>query len=135
MDKDHKDEPKSYGLTVNDISRPLLDQYKLPTIPGATILGADASVISAIRKSEVACIVLYTTCRMKMPDDDAIIKSINTLADILHVNVETEKFEERLEKISNENEKVIEETRKYYESLAGRARIDAPATRSGMIFF
>ncbi|WP_420545751.1 hypothetical protein [Nitrosopumilus sp.] len=55
-----------------------------------------------------------------MPDDDAIIKSINTLADILHVKVETEKFEEKLEKISNENEKVIEETRKYYESFAGR---------------
>ena len=35
---------------------------------------------------------------MMMPDDDAIIKSIKTLSDIIKVKVETEKFEEKLEK-------------------------------------
>ena len=109
--RDNNNAPISYGLATNESSKPLLEQYRLPVIPGATILGSDASAISAIKKSEVPCIVLYTTCRMKMPDDDAIIKSINTLADILKVRVETEKFEERLEKISNDNEKVIEETK------------------------
>lgn len=118
--KDYKNEPVSYGLAVNNISKSLLDEYNLPIIPGATILGADASVISALKNSEVSCIVLYTTCRMMMPDDDAIIKSINTLADIINVKVKTEQFEERLEKISKENEKLIEETKKYFDNLAGR---------------
>ena len=120
VDKNHKNEPTSYGLAGNKISKSLLDEYKLPFIPGATILGGDASVISAIKKSEVPSIVLYTTCRMMMPDDDAIIKSINTLTDILKVKVETEKFEERLEKISNENERIINETRKYYDNMSGK---------------
>ena len=118
--KDYKNEPISYGLAVNNISKPLLDEYNLPIIPGATILGADASVISALKISEISGIVLYTTCRMMMPDDDAIIKSINTIADIIKVKVETEKLEEKLEKISKENEKLIEETRKYFDNLAGR---------------
>ncbi len=120
VDKEYKNRPMSFGLAANSNSKSLLDEYNLSIVPGATILGSDASVISAIKNSEVSCIVLYTTCRMMMPDDDAIIKSINTLADIIKVKVETEKFEERLEKISKENEKVIEETRKYYENLAGR---------------
>ena len=120
VDKNYKNELTSYGLAANKNSKSLLEEYKLPVIPGATILGSDASVISAIKNSEVSSIVLYTTCRMMMPDDDAIIKSINTLAEIIKVKVETEKFEERLEKISSENEKVIAETRKYYDNMSGR---------------
>ncbi len=120
VSKEYKDEPKSYGLAVNNISKPLLDEHNLPIIPGATILGADASVISALKNSEILCIVLYTTCRMMMPDDDAIIKAVNTLADVINVKVETEQFEERLEKISKENEKLIEETKKYFDNLKGK---------------
>jgi len=64
-------------------------------------------------------VVLYTTCRMMLPDDDAIIRSIKTLADIIKVKVDTEKFEERLEKISKENEKLIEETKSYFRNTSG----------------
>ena len=116
--KDYKNEPTSYGLAANKNSKLLMDEYKLPIIPGATILGSDASVISAIKNSEASCIVLYTTCRMMMPDDDAIIKSINTLTDIIKVKVETEKFEESLEKISKNNERLIEQTKKILENPA-----------------
>lgn len=112
--------PNSYGLAVNANSRALLDEYRLPPIPRATIFGADAGVISALRQSEIPSIVLYTTCRMKMPDDDAIIKAVETLASILKVKIETEKFEEKLEKLSKENERLIEETRKAFEKAVER---------------
>jgi uncharacterized protein len=118
--ENYKSEPISYGLAVNNISKSLLDEYHLPLIPGATVLGTDAGVISALKKSEASCIVLYTTCRMMLPDDDAIIRSVKTLASIIKVKVDTEKFEERLEKISKENEKLIEETRKYFEKSSGK---------------
>ena len=111
--------PTSYGLIANKNSKSLLDEYCLPIIPGASILGSDASVISALKDSEVPCIVLYTTCRMILPDDDAIIKSIKILADIIKVKVETEKFEERLEKIGKENEKLINETKNYFKDASG----------------
>ena len=119
MDENDKNDPISYGLAANKNSKSLLDEYNLPIIPGATVLGADASVISALKNSEISSIVLYTTCRMMLPDDDAIIKSIKTLAGIIKVKVETEKFEERLEKISKENEKVIEETKSYFRNTPG----------------
>ncbi|MDH5431236.1 MAG: PAC2 family protein [Nitrosopumilus sp.] len=125
--KDFKENPISYGLVANQNSKRLLDEYSLPIIPGATVLGADASVISALKNSETSCIVLYTTCRMMLPDDDAIIKSIKTLSDIIKVKVETEKFEERLEKISKDNQKMIEETRKYYEDASGTPASIQPA--------
>lgn len=114
-----ENDPISYGVVVNKNSKSLLEEYCLPNIPGAMILGVDASVISAIKNSEIPCIVLYTTCRMMFPDDDAIIKSIKTLADIIKVQVETEKFEEQLEKISKENEKLIAETKNYFEKVSG----------------
>jgi predicted ATP-grasp superfamily ATP-dependent carboligase len=53
-----------------------------------------------------------------LPDDDAIIKSIKTLSDIIKVKVETEKFEERLEKINKDNQKMINETKKYFENTS-----------------
>ena len=113
--------PKSYGLIVNKNSKSLLDEYDLTIVPGATVLGVDASVISALKNSEIPSIVLYTTCRMMFPDDDAIIKSIKTLANIIKVKVETDKFEERLEKISKENGKLIEETKNYFDNVTGRS--------------
>lgn len=116
----YENEPISYGLAVNKNSEYLLGEYNLPSIPGATILGTDAGVISALKNSEVLCIILYTTCRMMLPDDDAIIRSVKTLASIIKVKVDTEKFEERLEKISKENEKLIEETRKSFEKVSGK---------------
>ena len=58
---------------------------------------------------------------MMFPDDDAIIKSIKTLAGIIKVKVETEKFEEQLEKISKENEKLIAETKNYFENASERS--------------
>jgi uncharacterized protein len=119
IDKNDKNDPISYGLVVNKNSKSLLDEYNLPIIPDVTVFGADASVISALKNSEILSIVLYTTCRMMLPDDDAIIKSIKTLADIIKVKVETEKFEERLEKISKENEKLIEETKSYFRNTPG----------------
>ena len=119
VDENHKNAPISYGLIANKNSKSFLDTYHLPIIPGASILGSDASVISALKDSDVPCIVLYTTCRMMLPDDDAIIKSIKTLADIINVKVETEKFEERLEKISKENEKLINETKNYFKNASG----------------
>lgn len=126
--EDFKDNPISYGLASNPNSKRLLDEYDLPIIPAATILGADASVISALKNSEESCIVLYTTCRMMMmPDDDAIIKSIKTLSDIIKIKVETEKFEEGLEKISKDNQKMIKETRKYYEDSSGTPASVQPA--------
>jgi len=116
-----ENDPVSYGVVANKNSKSLLEEYNLPNIPGAMILGVDASVISALKNSEIPCIVLYTTCRMMFPDDDAIIKSIKTLADIIKVQVETEKFEEQLEKISKENEKLIAETKNYFENTSGRS--------------
>ena len=116
-----KNDPISYGLVANKNSKSLLEEYNLPNIQGAMILGVDASVISALKNSEIPCIVLYTTCRRMFPDDDAIIKSIKTLADIIKVKVETEKFEEQLEKISKENEKLIIETKNYFEKVSGRS--------------
>ncbi len=117
--EDNKTGPISYGLAPNKNSKSLLVEYGLPLIPAATVLGADASVISALKNSDIPSIVLYTTCRMMLPDDDAIIKSIKTLSDIIKVKVETEKFEERLEKISKENQKLIEETKNYFEKTPG----------------
>ena len=108
--------PISYGLAVNRKSKTLLEKYELPLVPGATVLGADASVISALKNSDALGIILYTTCRMIVPDDDAIIKSIKTLSNIIMIKVETEKFEERLEKINKDNQKIIAETRKYFEN-------------------
>jgi len=125
--EDQKNDPMSYGVAVNKNSKSLLEEYNLPNIQGAMILGVDASVISALKNSETPCIILYTTCRMMFPDDDAIIKSIKTLADIIKVKVETEKFEEQLEKISKENEKLIAETKNYFEKTSGRsASIPSP---------
>jgi len=125
--EDQKNDPMSYGVVVNKNSKSLLEEYNLPNIQGAMILGVDASVISALKNSEIPCIILYTTCRMMFPDDDAIIKSIKTLADIIKVKVETEKFEEQLEKISKENEKLIAETKNYFEKTSGRsASIPSP---------
>ena len=118
--KNHQNPPTSYGLSVNDSSKLFLEEQKLPIIPQATILGTDAGAISALKNSDVSCIVLYTTCRMMLPDDDAIIRSIKTMADIINVKIETEKFEERLEKISKENQKMIEETKKYFEQASGK---------------
>jgi len=119
MDQNDKTDPISYGLAANIISKSLLDEYALPLIPNGAVLGSDASVISALKNSEIPSLVLYTTCRMMLPDDDAIIKSINTLTDIIKVKVDTEKFEERLEKINKENEKLIEQTKNYYENQYG----------------
>ena len=116
-----KNDPISYGVVVNKNSKSLLEEYNLPNVQGAMISGVDASVISALKNSEIPCIVLYTTCRMMFPDDDAIIKSIKTLAGIIKVKVETEKFEEQLEKISKENEKLIIETKNYFEKSSGRS--------------
>ena len=122
-------EPISYGLVANNNSKSLFDEYNLPLVPGATILGADASVISALKNSDASGIILYTS-RMMMPDDDAIIKSIKTLSDIIKVKVETEKFEERLEKINKDNQKMIDETRKYYEN-ASRTSASIPTPGIG----
>jgi predicted ATP-grasp superfamily ATP-dependent carboligase len=108
-------------VVANKNSKSLLEEHNLPNIQGAMIQGVDASVISALKNSEISCIVLYTTCRMMFPDDDAIIKSIKTLSDIIKVKVETEKFEEQLEKISKENEKLIIETKNYFEKASGRS--------------
>ena len=123
-------EPISYGLAANSNSKPLCDEYNLPRIPGATVLGADASVISALKNSDAASIVLYTTCRMMLPDDDAIIKSIKTISGIINVKVETEKFEERLEKINKDNQEMIDETRKYFGNTS-RASASIPSPGIG----
>lgn len=120
VDKNYKKDPITYGLEVNKDSKSLLDEYNLPVIPDGTILGTDAGVISALKNSEISCIVLYTTCRMMSPDDDAIIRSIQSLADIIKIKVDTEKFEEKLEAIRKENEKLIEETKKFFENAIGR---------------
>lgn len=116
-----KNDPISYGVIANKNSKHLLEECNLPNMPSAMILGVDASTISALKNSEIPCIVLYTTCRMMFPDDDAIIKSIKTLADIIKVKVQTEKFEEQLEKISKDNEKLIAETKNYFEKTSGRS--------------
>ena len=120
VDENYKKDPITYGLAVNKDSKSLLDEYNLPVIPDGTILGTDAGVISALKNSEISCIVLYTTCRMMSPDDDAIIRSIQSLADIIKIKVDTEKFEEKLEAIRKKNEKLIEETKKFFENAIGR---------------
>jgi len=119
MDPNDQNDPVSYGLAANKLSKSLLDEYNLPLIPNGAVLGTDASVISALKNSKISSIVLYTTCRIMLPDDDAIIKSIKTLTDIIKVKVDTEKFEEQLEKINKENEKLIEQTKNYFENASG----------------
>jgi len=119
MDPNDQNDPVSYGLAANKLSKSLLDEYNLPLIPNGAVLGTDASVISALKNSKISSIVLYTTCRIMLPDDDAIIKSIKTLTDIIKVKVDTEKFEEQLEKINKENEKLIEQTKNYFENTSG----------------
>jgi len=124
--ENYKNEPTSHGLAANKHSKYLLEEYHLPVVPGATVLGADASVISALKNSEIPGIILYTTCRRMFPDDDAIITSIKTLADIIKVKVDTEKFEERLEMINKENKKLIEETKRITDSASRMHQFSPP---------
>lgn len=113
-----QDSPKSFGLTVTEQSKNLLEDFKLPVISEASIVGPDAGVISALKKSSVPSLILFTVCNMKFPDADAIVKAVETMADIINVKVDTSKFEERLEKISKDNERLIEQTKKMYEKTS-----------------
>jgi len=119
-------EPVSYGLIVDEKSRSLLKEYKLPLIPQATILGTDAGVISALKKVETQSLMVYTSCRPMFPDVDAIIKAVETISGIIDVKVNVEKFEERLEKMSEQNQKLIDQTKKHFEQLS-----EKPASMSG----
>ncbi|MDX1595911.1 MAG: PAC2 family protein [Nitrosopumilaceae archaeon] len=110
-----EDKPKTFGLTVTDESKNLLDEFKLPIISEASVVGADAGAISALKKSSIPSVILYTICNMKFPDSDAIVKAVETMANIIGVKVDTSKFEQRLDKISKDNERLIEQTRKMYE--------------------
>lgn len=121
-----KSDPVSYGLAVNKKSKNLLIEYNLPIIPQATILGTDAGVISALKKTETPCLVLYTTSRPMFPDADAIVKSVETLAGIIDVKVDIEKFEEQLEKVSEQNERMINETRRHFEKLSEKPAAMTP---------
>ncbi|MDH3192514.1 MAG: PAC2 family protein [Nitrosopumilus sp.] len=107
--------PASFGLTVNEISKKMLQEYNLSVITDASIVGADAGVISALKKSDIPNLILYTICNMKFPDSNAIVKAIETLAKIINVKIDTLKFEENLEQISKDNERLIEQTKKSLE--------------------
>ena len=113
-----KTNPVTYGLAVTSVSQGLLKEYGLPIIPQATILGTDAGVISALKKTETPSLVLYTTSRPMFPDADAIVKAVETLAGIIDVKVDVEKFEEQLERISEQNERMIDETKRHFEKLS-----------------
>ena len=119
-------EPVSYGLTVNEKSRPLIEEYDLPLIPQATILGTDAGVISALKKVKTQGLMVYTSCRPMFPDVDAIIKAVETISGIINVKLNVEQFEERLAKISQQNQKLIDQTKKHFEQLS-----EKPAAMSG----
>lgn len=123
---DLKTEPISYGLAVNKMSKSLLNDYNLPLIPHATILGTDAGVISALKKVKTQCLIIYTTSRPLFPDADAIVKAVETLASIIDVKVDVEKFEERLDKMSEQNEKMIDQTKRHFEQLS-----EKPASMPG----
>jgi len=102
----------SFGLSVNKNSESLLKEYNLSLIPNASIFGAEAGVISALRDENIPSIILYTACRPIFPDPEATIQSISTLAKILNVKIETEKIKKSLESITKKNRRLIEETRK-----------------------
>lgn len=109
--------PKSFGLTVSSKSKSLLKEYDLPLIPDASIFGGDAGVVSALKNSEIPSLILYTICRIRYPDAEAIIKAIETIARILKVDVDTEHIETKLEKISKENERLIEEAKQSMQTV------------------
>lgn len=102
----------SFGLPVNKNSESLLKKYHLSSISNASIFGAEAGVISALRDENIPSIILYTACRPIFPDPEATIQSISTLAKILNVKIETEKIKKSLESITKKNRRLIEETRK-----------------------
>ena len=110
--------PQSFGLTVNEQSKNLLKEYNLPMILDASIVGADAGAISALKKSSITNLILYTICNMKFPDADAVVKAVETMAQIINVKIDTSEFEKKLEQISKNNERLIERTRKILESPA-----------------
>ena len=80
-----KNTPQSFGLTVTKESRNLLDEYHLSMITEASVVGADAGAISALKKSNIPNLILYTICNMKFPDADAIIKAVETMAKMMDV--------------------------------------------------
>ena len=110
--------PQSFGLVVDEKFKNLLKEYNLPTVLDASIVGADAGAISALKKSSIPNLILYTICNMKFPDANAVIKAIETIAQIIDVKIDTSEFEEKLEKISKNNERLIEQTRKILENPA-----------------
>lgn len=102
----------SFGLSMNKNSESLLKEYHLSSIPHASIFGAEAGIISALRGENIPSIILYTICRPIFPDPEASAQSILTLAKILNVKVETEQIKKSIESISKENRRLIEDTRK-----------------------
>lgn len=118
LGKDAK--PETLGLAVNKNSKELLKKYGLPSVDNATIVGSDAGIVSALKNSDIQNLVLYTICRMRLPDTEAIIMAIKTLAKIMDVKVETSKIKEKLNDIQKQNKQMIEETRKALRSTPQR---------------
>ncbi len=119
-------EPKSLGIAVNEKSKSLLGKYGIPTIPNASIFGADAGVISSLRRSDLQSLILYTICRQQFPDPKATAMSINTLARILEVSLDTSEIEKKLETLTNDYLHHIEKAKTTLQARETSASMQLP---------
>lgn len=102
--------PKVYGLVTHQSLESVLYENDIPKFLSGTIMGTDAAIVSAFRKSNVPVMVLYTECHPFFPDPEASLHAITTLAKILKVKVDVSDIKKRIEHLRIQHRKLMEDT-------------------------
>lgn len=102
---------KKFGLGIGKNSNELIKKNNLEMLPQATIFGADAGIISALKKSGLGCIFIYISANTTLSDGKATFEAIATLSQILNVNVDLNEIKKSMDEIKKKNQQLIQEAK------------------------
>lgn len=117
---------KSFGLVVGNSGDLSVEKFGLEKMNRATILGAEAGMISELKVARIPSLFVYTLCKQRYPDVQAIEKMIKILSKIIGTDVDVGDVKKTINKVRKQSQEMIkaakEATKKDFKKPASMYR-------------
>lgn len=101
--------PKQFAFGIGRNSEQIIQKNNLEVLPRATIFGADAGIVSALKQSGLDCVFLYTPSKPILSDGKATVDSVKTMSQILGIKVDAKEIQKSMSKIKKQNEQLVQQ--------------------------
>lgn len=118
--------PKTFWIASDEETGKIVEEMKLEKLDEGFIVGPYAVILKEARRRGIKNLVLFVESFLDLPDPESAVEALNTLSQIINVEIDTKKLMEEAELLKLQTRELMKQTRRAMTEMQKKYEMQMP---------